>query len=57
LPKGKIDKGETTSEAAVREVREETGLKNIEIIGQLPDTFHIYNQKGKWLLKKTYWFL
>jgi ADP-ribose pyrophosphatase YjhB (NUDIX family) len=56
LPKGKIDKGETTSEAAVREVREETGLKNIEIIGQLPDTFHIYNQKGKWLLKKTYWF-
>ena len=26
-PKGKLDKGETVSEAAVREIREETGLK------------------------------
>jgi len=40
-----------------RWVIEETGLKNVEIINQLPDTFHIYQQKKKWFLKKTYWFL
>jgi len=57
LPKGKIEIGETVKGAAVREVCEETGLKNVEIINQLPDTFHIYQQKKKWFLKKTYWFL
>jgi len=57
LPKGKVETGETVKDAAVREVCEETGLKNVEIINQLPDTFHIYQQKGKWYVKKTYWFL
>ncbi len=57
LPKGKVETGETVKGAAIREVCEETGLKNVEIISQLPDTFHIYHQKGKWYVKKTYWFL
>jgi len=57
LPKGKIEKGETTNEAAIREVREETGLNNIIITLSLPDTYHIYFQRKKWWLKKTYWFL
>ena len=57
LPKGKVEIGETVRYAAVREVCEETGLKNVKIINQLPDTFHIYHQKGKWYVKKTYWFL
>lgn len=35
LPKGHIEKDETIEEAAIREIREETGLKNIKIIKKL----------------------
>ncbi|MFK5855603.1 MAG: NUDIX hydrolase [Bacteroidota bacterium] len=56
LPKGKIEKGETPHEAAVREVCEETGLQQVEITSTLPSTYHIYEQKGRWFLKKTYWY-
>jgi 8-oxo-dGTP pyrophosphatase MutT (NUDIX family) len=57
LPKGKIDAGETQSEAAVREVQEETGIKNIELGAFLTTTFHVYIHKEKRVLKPTYWFL
>ena len=57
LPKGKVEKNESVIEAAIREVCEETGLTSVEIINELPDTYHIYLRKGTWYLKKTYWFL
>lgn len=56
LPKGKIEKYETHSEAAVREVQEETGLQEVEITEEIPSTFHIFDHKGKKVLKRTYWF-
>lgn len=56
LPKGKKDKGESNEEAAIREVCEETGLVDVEIVGKLPHTFHIYLRKNRWYLKKTYWY-
>jgi 8-oxo-dGTP pyrophosphatase MutT (NUDIX family) len=61
LPKGKIDKGETPPEAALREVSEECGISGQQIEKQLPSTFHIYpspylKTKGKWIFKETYWF-
>ncbi len=34
LPKGHLEKGETSKMAAIREVREETGYRNIKIISQ-----------------------
>jgi len=37
LPKGKLDKGETKKEAAVREVREEAGV-NAKILGKVGAT-------------------
>ena len=56
LPKGKIEKSETPLQAALREVTEETGLSNPEISRELPSTYHIYEHKGKKVLKRTYWF-
>ncbi len=56
LPKGKIEKGETPQEAALREVSEECGIDDMAIIKRLPDTYHIFNRGGKENLKKTYWF-
>jgi len=42
LPKGKLDKGETLEQCAVREVREETGLKKIKLQSPLMTTYHTY---------------
>jgi 8-oxo-dGTP pyrophosphatase MutT (NUDIX family) len=56
LPKGKLEKGESPAEAALREVEEETGISGHRLISELPSTFHIYEHKGKKVLKRTYWF-
>jgi 8-oxo-dGTP pyrophosphatase MutT (NUDIX family) len=57
IPKGKLDKGETPEQGAVREIEEETGLKNPIIQKHLVNTWHTYGQKGQLYLKKTYWYL
>ena len=58
LPKGKMEKGETKKESAIREVQEETGLNNVEIIHKLPTTYHIYIDKQKRrVIKPSYWYL
>jgi 8-oxo-dGTP pyrophosphatase MutT (NUDIX family) len=56
LPKGKLAEKETPGEAALREVKEETGLLELRITGSLSSTFHIYTRKGKQILKQTWWF-
>jgi len=57
LPKGKLHKGESAEEGALREVMEETGLSDLTISRQLPSTCHIYTgRKGEEILKETYWF-
>ncbi len=56
LPKGKLEEGETIEECAVREVEEETGLRNI-ILGELVGiTHHFYTEKQKEIDKETYWY-
>ncbi len=56
LPKGKVEKGESVREAAVREVEEECGVSNLSIIRELNSTFHTYWMKGRFMLKRTYWY-
>ena len=56
LPKGKIDKGETVKDAAVREVKEECGITDLSIGDEIQSTYHIYEEKGTKILKYTHWF-
>jgi ADP-ribose pyrophosphatase YjhB (NUDIX family) len=62
LPKGKIEKKESSESAAIREVEEECGLSGLQIVRPLDSTYHIYRspwiKKGSNLvLKETKWFL
>ncbi len=56
LPKGKLDPGETIETCALREVKEETGLKSVSIINPLVITYHTYDENGKHILKDSHWY-
>lgn len=56
LPKGKLDKGETLEQCAVREVEEETGLTGIQLGEALTTTYHTYIEFGKHILKESHWY-
>lgn len=56
LPKGKLDEGETIEQCALREVGEETGLKNIEIVKPIGITYHTYKQYRENILKESHWY-
>lgn len=57
LPKGRVEIGENSQFTALREVEEECSISNLEIIEDLPVTYHIYQEKGVEKLKKTYWYI
>lgn len=56
LPKGKVNKGETFEQAALREVTEECGLHGLEIINPLLSTYHSYFIGHQTILKRTSWY-
>jgi len=56
LPKGKLDKGEKLENCAIREVEEETGLKNVNLHFPLTVTYHTYYEGTKYIMKESHWF-
>lgn len=56
LPKGKLEKSETSSEGAIREVEEECNIK-VKLNAKICSTYHTYTMKNKNILKKTTWYL
>lgn len=57
LPKGKLDKGEKIEDCALREVQEETGVNALQLGKKVATTYHIYEHKGKNIIKDTDWFM
>lgn len=57
LPKGHIEGGETPAEAALREVEEETGLRELSMVTQLPTIDWFFRDRGKLVHKFCHFFL
>lgn len=56
LPKGKLEEKEKKKDAAVREVEEECGIKVKSLGEKILKTYHVYEIKGKIVLKVSYWY-
>jgi len=55
LPKGKVEKNESVSLGAIREVEEECNIK-VSLKGKVCTTWHTYTTKEQSILKKTVWY-
>ncbi len=56
LPKGHQEPGEPIEVTAVREVEEETGLRELTLGEFIRVTDHTYFRNEKWHLKHTWWY-
>lgn len=56
FPKGNIEKGETSQEAGVREVKEEAGVE-AEIVEKVGDSKYVYSKDGEKIFKIVTLFL
>lgn len=56
FPKGHINNGEKSEEAAVREIKEETGIE-AKVIKKLGDSRYIFTKDGEKVFKVVVYFL
>jgi len=56
FPKGHVEKGERSAEAALREVEEETGFR-CKIVRELQPTTYWYRQRGQLVKKIVRWYV
>lgn len=59
LPKGKVESGESTEQTALREVREETGVKGriIEFLGETNYRFKNCWSRNEVIEKRVLWYI
>lgn len=57
IPKGHVEPGESLEQTAVREVQEETGLKELKIRAKLDKIHFFYRLKGKLIFMTTHVYL
>lgn len=57
FPKGNREKGETKLETAIREIEEETGLKDIEFTDFEKEIDYLYKKRGKTVYKTVTYYL
>jgi len=58
MPKGKLEEGENPADAALREVREESGL-SARVLGEVAPARYRYSRRssGATIQKTVYWYL
>lgn len=56
FPKGHIDPGESSSDAAVREIREETRI-GAEIVSKLGESQYVFTRSGERVVKHVVYYL
>jgi 8-oxo-dGTP pyrophosphatase MutT (NUDIX family) len=57
LPKGHIEEGESASEAALREVREESGYLDLEVVAELGERVVEFDHEGRHYARTERYFL
>jgi 8-oxo-dGTP pyrophosphatase MutT (NUDIX family) len=57
LPKGKLEDDENLEDAAIREVKEETGITKVQLEAPLCITYHTYYQGKDFILKESHWYI
>lgn len=57
MPKGRVEEGETDLDAAVREVGEEVGIYDLELIGFVGTSrYSFLDHRGRQVLKTVVWY-